>query len=251
MDLKQVGNFFKVPVDPGNQSLMISGEQLRPGSEDTAQPKALWIYNYGCICLLGLEEPDTSWIFKTLEASGLPVDYRLAARYQDHHQLELDADFSCETMESAAVVAAVLAKSTELWKLEDTVDRLVDESERILLELQRGSFRLPDRLLQRMNLDLIRLQYDLIQNLKILDRPPECNYQLDLRELYDQTAEGYEVPERFAIVQRKMADLLAIITPYEDQVYSWKERRVAIMETVLIALFPVSYLIQMIIRRYS
>ena len=117
LDLKQVGNFFKVPVDPGNQSLMISGEQLRPGSEDTAQPKALWIYNYGCICLLGLEEPDTSWIFKTLEASGLPVDYRLAARYQDHHQLELDADFSCETMESAAVVAAVLAKSTELWKL--------------------------------------------------------------------------------------------------------------------------------------
>lgn len=250
VDLKRVASFFKVPAVPGSQWLMISGEQIGLVSGYAAQPEALWIYKFGCICLLGLEEPDTSRIFKTLEASGIHVDSRLAAKYQDRHQLEWDSGFSRETMENAAVVAAVLAKSTELWTLEDTVDRLVDQSERILTELQRGSFRLPERLLELMNLDLIRLQYDLIQNLKILDRPPECNYQLDLRELYDQTAGGYEIRERFAVVQSKMADLLSIIIPYEDQVYSWKERRVAILETGLIALFPVSYLIQMIIRLF-
>jgi uncharacterized Rmd1/YagE family protein len=195
VNLQPIAEFFHLAAyRPAVNYLLLLPEQLESVLKHQAPGKYVWIFKSGSICLVNLDTAETYRLLKHLETIGLKPDLELFAAFNELHTLELAVSADPTTISRLLLVyATVLAKSTELKKLETMIDLTVDRSERFILELQKG-FSDPTKAgFFQTNLAIIQLQLTAIHTLKILDRPVECYHETALKISYDAVARDYEL----------------------------------------------------------
>jgi uncharacterized Rmd1/YagE family protein len=248
-NLQPVANFFRVSeYQPGQSFLLLLPEHLETVLKYQVTAKYVWLFKSGSICLVNFDTNETYRLVKHLEAIGLKPDLESFADFNELHTMEFEAPVPLPALRSQLHVAAtVLAKSTELKKLEITTSTTFDQAERFILELQSGLSN-PNRPgFFQTNLTMIKLQITMIHNLKILDRPLECYHDTTLRQLYDSLSAEYELTRRYHTLRQKLTSLNEVLTPYQTLGFTHKEQRLAVMETILLVLFPLSRLFDYLI----
>lgn len=239
-----MADFFRItPVKSRNDYLLLKPEQINIALKYESTNKFVWLFPYGCICLANFEVAETYRFFKFLETTSGPMDYHLISTYNETHSLEFQVqEMKKKEFQVAGLYATILAKSTELKSLEDKVNSIIDQSELFIIDLQKG-FSSSSAFLLKITAKIIKIQINIINNLHLLDRPIEYGLLLKNRNLYHQLNEYYELEKRFTIIQKKIADLNEITAPYQQLGHINKEKRLIVMEVILLVLFPLFHLI--------
>lgn len=246
-DLISVAKFFRIPdAERKKDYLRLNPDQISIALKYQAANKYVWLYRFGCICFLNFEAAETYRFLKFLESTSGPIDYHQFSTYNETHIIEsTDVDQGDPLFQLAGLYAIILAKSTELKSLEDTLNSIIDKSELFIIDLQKGFSNLSGYLID-ITAKIIKLQMNIITNLHLLDRPVEYSLLLKHRDLYHQLNVYYELEQRFEIIQNKLADLNEITAPYQKMGHATKENRLLMLEIFLLILFPIFHIIHII-----
>lgn len=245
-DLKRVADYFRIPLPKARpEVLLLRPVHLESALMTDASDKSAWYYSFGCICLVNFEATEAYRLINIIESTGEEVDYRRFFSRVEREDLVLDPGLNEEEwLRLIGICCDVLAKSVELKHMEDTVNDIFDQAESFILDLQRGFSNPASRLLQEITVKIVRFQLDVVNNLRILDRPKGFEDSIDARRIYDKASQGHDLEKRFTTVQLKINDLMELISPYRKIGYSQKERRLLISEIILITLFPLAYMVK-------
>lgn len=244
-ELSRVAAFLNLPFSKGSNYLPLGPDAIRTVLKERASDKYVWLFHYGCICLMNFEPLEIYRFLKFLEST-CGTDYHLFSTYNESHLLEEEDPANLQP-EVVAVYAQVLAKSTELKYLEDTLTAQFDRSEIFINELHKGWFNSDNSLLKSTTVQMVRYQLQMLHSLRILDRPIECNTHMALRRRYDAASVEYELNKRFAVIQKKLEELHNILAPYQKFDHAQKSQRLIMMEVFLLSLFPLPHLLKLIV----
>lgn len=241
-NLIRLADFFKkvAASGPDPEFLLLQPEQVSAALKYDTPVKFTWFFKYGCVCFVNFNTTETYRFLTSLESVFGKIDFSLFSKFNETHSLKLDESTSPErTITILSLYATALAKSTELKYLETKFDSIYDQAERLIFDLQRGLPKPLNRVQKRLTLEIVKLQLTVVNVLKILDRPKKYD-DLELKKIYNSTAEFYELKKRFETIQTKISSLMEIITPYQNLGFYRREGRLLFLEAVMIALFPLS-----------
>lgn len=149
-------------------------------------------------------------------------------------------------MEALNISNLIENKSSEIEKIEEEVDVLLDETERYLNNLNIGRFsNIKDTVY--LNAKILKINYKCINNLGIFIVPRTIRKNNKLRDKYKDTYREFEIEERINVIQSKLDKLKEISDDYIEFTFSRKNARRDILEIVLLATFPLYELIHSII----
>lgn len=247
-NLQLVADFFHLADYRDNSDyLLLLPEQIQAILKLESAGKYAWLFRLGSICLVNFDTTETYRLLKHLEATGIKTDFDLVAAFNEQHTIDSPGDHCSQTVPRLQIYAVVMAKSIELRKLENYASQILDRSESFILDLQKGVPN-PNRYgFIKTHVAIIRLQMEIINNLKLLDRPVDCENELLLKEIYDSAALEFELERRFKTLQQKITNLNEVLEPYRKLGFKHKEQQLYIMEIILLALFPLSALIEFIL----
>ncbi len=240
-NLNRLADFFKVELSGEDHSfLILKPDEVSSTLKFDTPTKFVWFFKFGCVCFVDFDTTETYRFLISLESIFGKIDFNLFSKFNENHNLEFNQSVSPEKIiTTLSLYAIVLAKSTELKYLEAKLNSVYDRAERLVLDLQQGLPKPFNRVLKRFTLDIVKLQLTIVNDLKILERPNEYD-DLKLKTIYHSTAELYELKKRFNTIQTKIANLIEIITPYQNLGFNRRETRLLIWEVIMIALFPLS-----------
>ncbi|HYH03356.1 MAG TPA: RMD1 family protein, partial [Bacillota bacterium] len=230
--------------------LLLKPEHIQSILRVESAAKYGWLFRLGSICLVNFDTTETHKLLKHLEATGVKTDFALFSTFNEQHQVEYDYDDPAHFEQVLELNAIVMAKSIELRRLETLADTIVDGSERFILDLQKGFSNPNSSGFIHTHAAIIKLQLEIINNLKLLDRPSVCGYELFCKEVYSTAALDFELERRFEILQQKMTNLNEVLEPYRKLGFVHKEQQLYLMEIILLALFPVFHVIHFILDRF-
>jgi uncharacterized Rmd1/YagE family protein len=249
-NLRQVSEFFQLQWSAAvSDYLLLTPGQIRIILNDDAAGKYVWLFKPGTICIANFDVSETHRLLKHLEATGIRINFAFFSAYNETRTVQAAHSDLSGTLQSLQLHAVVMAKSIELKKLETSVNAIIDRSESFIVDLHHGLSHPNRPRFIATNIDIIKLQLDIIHSQKILDRPVECGDEQMLRELYDHLAADYDLEKRFVNLQEKIADLNTLLTSYHRLGFRHKEHRLYLFEVILLLMFPLFSLIHILLRR--
>ncbi len=247
VDLKDAATYFKLPFTAGIEYLTLKSDDLERLGFEKQSDKMVWIFSFGCICLVEFEEGQVRKFLRLCSSLKGFMESNLWETFNDRHFLELqDGKRASEQLIKVGIYTTILAKSTELKYLEYLIDKMIDQTERFIIDLNEGSANPGNLLSQKINFGIGKAQLNIIGKIKLLNRPKEYEAYFENRKLYDSITEYYELNKRFNIIQEKIRDLISIISSYQQFGINRREKRLLILEIILLILFPVSELIHLL-----
>ena len=250
-NLQLAAAFFHIAgYNENSDYLLLKPEHIQAILRTDSTNKYSWLFRLGSICLVNFDTAETYKLLRHLEATGIKTDFDLFSTFNEQHVVEYAGDEPARFIRVLELNAVVMAKSIELRRLETLVDAIVDRSERFILDLQKGVSNPNSSGFIHTHAAIIKLQLEIINNLKLLDRPSVCGYELFCKEVYDEASRGFELERRFEILQQKMANLNEVLEPYRNLGFVHKEQKLYLMEIFLLALFPLFHLVNFILDRF-
>jgi required for meiotic nuclear division protein 1 len=236
--------------------IVLGCEQLESVLKYSCSGKYVYLFSFGCLTFINFEQDEVYTLLRYIESITGKMDYSLISTYNESHRLEIDENNMCRPWRTCResvpyadsilqMIAVILAKSTELYKVETDISKLLDSAEMYINYLQRGRLPGRGRVLSNMTLKIIRFQYETLESIKIYDRPNFQDDRLADRAVYDGLSNYYELKERVAAVQNKTADLQKILEAYSSLSHNRGAARLVWLEVFLLALFPVFHIIHL------
>lgn len=241
LKVHRLADFFKVSLSgPDPEFLQLQPKQISTILKYDTPDKFIWFFKYGCVGFINFDSTETYRFLTSLESILGKVDFSLFSKFNENLSLDLEEPAPSSSMQIILDLYAIaLAKSTELKYLETKLNSIYDRAEGLVFDLQRGLPKPFNHVLKKTLLEIVNLQLTLVNDLKILDRPKKYD-DLELKKIYNLTAEFYEFKKRFETIRTKVANLNGIITPYQNLGFYHQEGRLLFWEIVMLALFPLS-----------
>lgn len=256
LPLEPAASYFKLALPVGwRDYIMLESFHLNDVFKNRSNSRKAYLFGYGCVVFQNFSSEEISVFLEFLQTLAGTLDYSLYARYHESHIVKIYPDNSMSlwkdsdsryTYSEGAIdlVASVIAKSTALEKIESDLGVLLDEAEGFIGKLQKGRFKTDTGSFAAATARLLRYEYDMTANIRIFDRPDSANYNMEYREIYDSFSDHYELSGRFEVLEKKTGELRNIMKSYSTLSYSRQERRLFLFEAFLLALFPLSYLVE-------
>jgi len=252
--LKKIADIFGSPVQFNwDEYIILNEKHLEFVLKYGAQNKYVYIFKYGCISFANFEDKEIFTFIKYIESIGAKVNYSLTYKYYGVHNIKVLPNQKFKLLEtddmeydySNAIIhtiSIILSKSTELYRFESELTKLLVEAEKFIIFLKKGrlgSYRKKSSLLVSK---IMRFKYDSIYNIKILDRPSFVDQSLTLRNIYDSLSSYYELDERLNVIKGKTDNLHDILDLYTNLSFNQSENRLLLFEIFLLTLFPLSHI---------
>lgn len=217
------------------------------------QSKQVLVYDFGCIVFVNFYSDEINTFLLYLESIIGNLDYTSFVKFNETHEIRVYSDGSFSLYAShpllqdyndsiIPVAAAVLAKSTALNYIEAEVDMLLDKTDNIINQMQKGHLRAKHKRYASLITQILRFNYESAGSIRIFDRPLYANATIQSRKVYDTLAVYYELYDRFSILRKKAEELWKISRSYSNLSAQQRENRLVLFEVFLLALFPLSYL---------
>lgn len=255
LPLEKIEVFFKIQrALKWNEYIVLDEHELNFIFRFNSVSKLVYIFRYGCISFMNFEEDEVYTFLHHIKSVIGNVDFSLFSKYNESHMLQIDGNGICKLWKSSDetlvyknfynhIISIVLAKSTELFKLEIEVGDLLDQADKFLIYLQKGSLNINKKVYTASIAKVLRLEYHIINNIKIFERDIFNNESIESRRVYDKLSEYYELDSRCKVIQSKIDDLRGIYKAYSSLSYRQIETRLYWLEIFMLALFPFSYFI--------
>jgi uncharacterized Rmd1/YagE family protein len=149
-------------------------------------------------------------------------------------------------METLNISNLISDKSSEIEKIEEEIDVLLDEAEKYLNNLNIGKFsNIKDTIY--LNARILRINYKCINSLGVSTAPRVIRKDNKLMDKYKETYKDFEIEERMSVIQSKLGKLKEISDDYTEFTFSRNNARRDILEIVLLTTFPLYEIIHSII----
>jgi required for meiotic nuclear division protein 1 len=257
LPLENIGALFNFkPSIKRKDYIVLNEHQLELIFKYTSSSKTVYIFQYGCICFANFAEDEIYVFLQHIDSISCKVNFHLFSKYNDSHTITIDESGMCKLWKSCEesisysnyythIICIILAKSTELYKLENDVNDLLDKAERFLNRLHLGKLHLNKKGFAVTATKVLRLEYHIINNIKIFERYAYSNESLESRDIYDRISYYYELDGRCRVVQHKIDNLRGIHKSYSSLSYSQYEARLFLLEIFMLAVFPFFYIIHL------
>lgn len=254
--LGRIAEYFKFQNTASwREYIVIESVNLEKVLKYSTTEKRAYIFKFGCMTFVNFNQDEVYTFLEFLQSLVGKLDYVLFSRFNESHSMELYDDGTCSLWVSGDervpwsegindIVAIILAKSTELYKIEVELSDLLDETENFIFYLQKGKLRANTRRVTSTVARIVRFRYRGIESIKILDRPREAEGEILSRQVYDQMAVYYELEDRYEVLEGQMDNLQSITESYFKLGKNQTENRLLWLEVFLLALFPLFHTVQ-------
>lgn len=251
LPLVRIAGFFDLRQAAGwKEHLKIDGTEVEKILKYASTEKAVYLYKYGCITFMNFNQDEISIFLDYLETLFVELDYQLLSHYNETHVVTLSSEGEVYLWEGADpefqnhrqvadIVAAVLAKSTELSAIETELSEVLDDADHFIAQLKRGYLKADNHKVISTIAKNIRFKYRSLGSVRLLDRPSEFNRTLEARKMFDTLSEYFELNERYGVISDQMEILDSITGEYFSFRSKRSEKRLLIFEIVLLTLFPI------------
>lgn len=254
LPLMQIASFFNLKLDVAWKEYVKIDEFEIEKIFKYSSKKSVFLYKYGCITFVNFNQDEIRYFLEYLRKLYIEIDDKLVSRYYESHNLIVDdegliklwneSDLQYKyNVKIVETVAAILAKSTELNKIENELSQVLDEADIFIAYLKRGRFRANNNRVISTVAECTRFKYNTIESVKLLDRPPEFSKTIESRKIYDIFSDYYELNERYNILTNRINVLDSILGEYFDFRSNESERRLLMFEILLLCLFPLMHIL--------
>jgi uncharacterized Rmd1/YagE family protein len=180
-----------------------------------------------------------------------------SVRYQDRYSLRIEAESSIAITNDYAVmpryehpfigiISFVIAKSVALERIEEQVDKVLDEMEEMITQLDQGKLGLPDKRLAKLASRILNFKYRSISFIMVLDKPDITWDNPEADRLYLTMANLFELNQRYHEIRHKSETLMDITEVFTSLSHARRSSRLEWIIIVLIAIEILIYLFQIL-----
>jgi len=259
IDLEKPAAFFRIERTASWKEYLELGEaHLETILQKPCPDKRVFLFEYGCAAFLNLDEGELQTFFDFLAGLVDEIDYAMVVRFAESHVLTVDEAGELQPWEGSPLtfrveepifplVASLLAKSAALTKIEADVDAHLDQSEQLIVNLQRGRLRFNKRTSSAVLAKFLKFEFDSILTIRIFDRATAENDSQNSRSLYDALAEHYELNDRYEVLESKIGSLRTAMKTHNSLSVESNENRLYLWEIFLLILFPLGALARILL----
>lgn len=255
LPLARIASFINLRQDVSwKESIKFDGVDVEKILNYASTNKAVYLYKYGCITFLNFNQDEISIFLDYLGTLFIDLDYKLLSKFNETHEMILSSDVYVNLWAGNEVkfhyqryvddiAAAVLAKSTELYKIETELSEVLDEAGTFIIQLNKGYLRANSKKVAATLAKSIRFKYRSIESVRLLGRPSEFKKTIESRQIFDKMSEYFELNERYAVLSNQMYILDSITGEYLSFGSKQSERRLLLFEILLLASFPLLHIL--------
>lgn len=223
--------------------LELSGELLR---QVIPKPEAerIFLFAFGAIVFVDCNEHNIRVILDYLGKWQPGLQSNQPFRWSDHYRLCISADTpaGCDNnavtipsgfSSSTLILATILAKSVALERVESSLETVLDRSEKRIEALEKGQLQGADASLARDAGAVLRLEYESIHYLGLIDKPESTWSDENADALYTMLARQFELRDRYAAVRHRVEVLKDLGSTFANLAHA---RRSARLEWIIILL---------------
>lgn len=254
LPLLKIARFFNLKREGWKEYIKIEGEAVGNILRYVSDNKAVYFYTFGCITFLNFDQDEITTVLEYLETLSIEIDSKSLLKFNETHVMYRSSDERLSLWEDADITfpyhpyvadiaATVLARSTELYKVETELSEVFDETGHYISQLNHGYFRIRTKKVLSAIAKSTRFKYRSIESIRLLDRPSEFNQTLEAREIFDTLSVYYELDERYIMLSNQMKIMDSITEEYFSFRNKTFERRLLLFEVFLLASFPLIHFI--------
>lgn len=218
------------------------------------QHQKVLLYSYGAATFINFAVDEMRVIIDFVGSITDEVKNKDILRTMDVHRIWLTEDGLCKLFKSDhsfykvsndvfMIASHIVAQSVATNEIELDIQQLLDNSEEVILRIQRHKFILNRKRRGKLTADVVRFQHDFIQSAQIFGAPRIANNNMELREMYHKLSNYYELQDRFDVIRHKAYELKNINERYSEMTHYRYEKRLLQLEVFLLAMFPLKFLL--------
>jgi uncharacterized Rmd1/YagE family protein len=255
LPIMQLASYFNIKQDAGwREFVKIGNKEVEKILKYASPNKAVYLYRYGCITFLNFDINE-SHVFMEYLNKLTEARMELLSRFYETHTIIVGDDGYAALWEDDEekvlysknmddIVASILAKSTELSKIESELSKVLDEADNFILHLKKGRLRADRKKVIPTIAKCIRFKYMTVESARILDRPSEFGKTIESRHIFEKMSKFYELSERYSSFSSRTDVLDSITGEYFDFGDNQAYMRLLKIEIILLGLFPLMHLFE-------
>ncbi|SHI22307.1 RMD1 family protein [Desulfosporosinus lacus] len=255
LPLAQIALFIRLRQDVGwKEYIKFDSADIEKILKYASENKAVYLYKYGCITFINFNQDEIAIFLEYLRTLFVDLDYELLSKFNENHEMVLSREAYVNLWEGDEVkfpyqqyvddiAATVLAKSTELYKIETELSEVLDEAGTFIMQLNKGHLSANSKKVASTLAKSIRFKYRSIESIRLLDRPSEFKKTIESRQIFDKLSEYFELNERYTALSNQMDILDSITGDYLSFGSKQSERRLLLFEILLLASFPLLHIL--------
>ncbi len=254
LPLTKIAKYFNKTQDVAwKEYIKIEEQEIENILKYNSSNKAVYLYKYGCITFLNFNQNEIYIFLEYLKQIYVYLDSKLFSKFNESHMIISFDDYIILWEGSNTeiqyhkklydIVASILAKSIELYKIETELSDVLDEAGKFISYLNKGYLRANNKKVISIIVKCIRFKYRSIESVRLLGIPLEFNKTIELRKIFDMMSDYFELNERFLVLSNRMNVLDSITKGYFEFRNKKSERRLLMFEILLLCLFPLIHLI--------
>lgn len=247
LPLMQIASFFNLKLEGWKEYIKLNKDDIEKILKYSSE-KTVYLYRYGCITFVGFNQDEIYIFLEYLRNSFGELDNRLMTLYNEFQEIDISEDGYIELWNEAEerfkysetivdIAANILAKSTELNKIESELKVVLDEADVFIGYLKNGKLRANTKKVVSIIGECVRFKYNTLESVRLLDRPPEFN-TIRTKKIFDIFSNYYELNERYDVLSNRINVLDTITEEYFSLRSNQSERRLILFEVFLLLLFP-------------
>lgn len=250
-DLNRIGGHFGISKKfRWEDSLRLNHTQLRYIIKE-ARSKYVRIYSFGSIVFTNLTESEILSFINYL-STNLNLKPQFNNKYEDVYELQSSENYSVKISNDYAtcdiaqigpiteIISLILARSVALDRMENSINKLIDEIEEKITFLEKGKLNIKDKDLAKLASRILNFKYSSISNIMLFDKPDITWEDISIDEFYHEIVELFELKDRYEQVKHKSEILMDITEVFSTLGH---ERRATRLEWTIIILIVIEIVI--------
>jgi uncharacterized Rmd1/YagE family protein len=258
LDLNKVGSHLGIIRKfRWEEPLLLHPVTFQPLAGDRSEQQQVYLYYFGGVVFLNCSDDIIRGFSR--EMAKVSENFKMFPniKYQEHYSLRIEPEGALTITNDCAVmsrydhsfidiIAFVIAKSVALERIEEQVDKVLDEMEGLIALLDEGKLGIPDKRLAKLASKILNFKYRSIAYIMVLDKPDVTWDNPEANRLYLTMANLFELSQRYTDIKHKSETLMDITDVFTGLSHA---RRATFLEWIIIILIAIEialFLVEMV-----
>ena len=239
------------------EPMLLDPATLQLLADDRSDRPRVYLYYFGGVVFLNCTDNTIRRFSRDMEKIIDNFKDFPNTKYKEHYSLRIEEGGTLDITNDYAVmpgynrafmdiVAFVIAKSVALERIEEKVDKVLDEMEGVITLLDQGKLSIPDKKLAKFASKILNFKYHSIAYIMVLDKPDITWENPEADRLYLTMANLFELSQRYQEIKHKSETLMDITGVFSSLSRARRASRLEWIIIVLIFIEIVIYLIQIL-----
>ncbi len=245
ISLNKIASHFGINKKFKWEEPLILDEKYLKGIIPQPEGKNVYIYHFGSIVCINLAFHEIKDIVTYLKKIDENLNDNINVNRADDFHLNVDEKASFELNYNSVtvvelkkphldIISTVLAKSIALEKIEEDIDLLLDDIEKVIIFLDKGHLDLSDEKLAKTSAKVLRFKYNTISYIMLLEKPDIAWNNEHIEDFFVQLSELFELKDRYEKIRHKTEVLLDITEVFSGLTHAKRGTRLEWMVIILI-----------------